>query len=82
MEEIINPCTDSIPSDTLANYILNSDDKMVLVTGLIERKRTLLLEVEELENKIESLERANKASTAFIHNLIKKLGDTYKKIPQ
>ena len=76
---IVNPTTDAVPSERMANYILNSENKMELIRGLIEDKRALSFEIDELEKKIESLEKYERHTNAFIYNLIKKQGDAYLK---
>lgn len=76
---IINPCTDALSSDQVAEHILNSENKMALVRGLIEDKWCLSSEIDELEKKIDGLERYERGTNAFILNLIKRLGEAYKK---
>lgn len=70
---IVNPCTDAVPSDKMANYILNSEKKIELVRGLIEDKRALSSEIDELEKKIEALEQYQRGSINFINHLLKKM---------
>lgn len=78
-----NPCTDSVSSEVMADHILNSENKVALVRGLIEDKRCLSSEIDELEKKVETLERYERGTNAFILNLIKRLGEAYKKtLPQ
>jgi hypothetical protein len=57
---------DPVPSVVMANHILNSENKMELVRGLIEDKRALSSEVDELEGR-------EKTQTLLINHLLQKI---------
>jgi hypothetical protein len=57
---------DPVPSVVMANYILNSENKIELVRGLIEDKRALSFEVDELEGR-------EKAQTLLINHLLQRI---------
>ena len=62
----MNPSQDPVPSVVMANYILNSENKIELVRGLIEDKRALSVEVDELEAR-------EKAQTLLINHLLQRI---------
>ena len=59
---------DPVPSIVMANHILNSENKIELVRGLIEDKRALSSEVEELEVR-------EKSQTLLINHLLHKISE-------
>ena len=76
---LIYPSTETAPSEQIANSILNSENKVAWIRGLIEDKRALSFEVDELEKKVATLEKYERHTNAFIYNLIKRQGDAYQK---
>lgn len=56
----------------MANHIVNSENKIELIRGLIEDKRALSAEVEEHEAR-------EKAHTLLINHLLNKITDLSKK---
>ena len=72
---ITYPSPDAVPSLVMANHIVNSENKVELVRGLIEDKRALSVEVDELEEKVTALETRENSSTILINHLLKKITD-------
>jgi hypothetical protein len=72
---ITYPSPDVVPSLVMANHIVNSENKIELVRGLIEDKRALSVEVDELEEKVTALETRENSSTILINHLLKKITD-------
>jgi ethanolamine utilization microcompartment shell protein EutL len=66
---------DIVPSAVMANHILNSENKIELVRGLIEDKRALSFEIDELEKKVTHLEAREKSNTYYIHHLLQRTSE-------
>jgi len=71
--------TEGVSSEKMANYILNSENNVELIRGLIEDKRALSFEIDELETKVESLQKYEIQNKVFIGHLIERLAEVYRK---
>jgi hypothetical protein len=76
-----NAYTVAVPSEQIANHILNSEKKIELVRGLIEDKRACSSEIDSLESQVSKLEGQLKRKDELIQKLLNKIALLFVSLP-